>query len=126
MSESDTQDVVRALEALRDEVQAIRYQRGAQIPPTRKYSAADGYAEVRIRLVSGKDPALMSDTERTYFLEIAPSHKIVRNWFASGALRRIKLGKQRAFVTEIECQNLEAAIRQGLVEGYGIDPEHRK
>lgn len=68
----------------------------------------------------------MDEGTRAYFLDLAPSKNTVHRWIRGGALRRVQIGKQRMFVTEIEIQNLEAALREGHVQGYELPAKHRK
>ena len=123
--DSETLDSA-ALEAIRRQLEALRYQRPAEIPPERKYPVSNGFAAVRIRLVSGRDPGMMDAEERSRWLEEAVSGSVIERYIAAGTLRRIKLGKQRAFITEQEVRNLEAALAKGAVSGYTLPAKYRR
>lgn len=114
------------LESIKRQLEALRYQRAVAIPPQRKYPVSNGFEAVRIRLVSGRDPGMMDEAERSRWLEEAVSGSVIERYIKAGTLRRIKLGKQRAFITEQEVRNLEATLAKGAVSGYTQPAKYRR
>jgi hypothetical protein len=108
--------VAERLDRLQQTVESLRLRANGP-PENRKYSYSDSHNELGFRLVSGRDPAGMTEEEKAAISPV--SARTIRSLLSDDdcPLYRIKV-KGSAFVTEQAVRQYERYIAEGDAPSY--------